>query len=443
MAPLTPNTLVAPSSSLGGAMPAPKTKSRIATDKLSLYGTADDRALLQAVSKSRECMVQLCRTGPGRFHVDSGVAALKALGYGVDSSGSATYDPQAGVVSRRLVELEAVLQVEQDLVRQGCGQFRRNTEQEAAMRAEELTRSAALADCQRQLQALVQQVAAERAAAALREQQTLHDLRASLTQSSKLAADVDVELLAAELKAAEHDVAVEQRQGVRRMELLVAANKIREKWRGRSRRAKDELAFKKATLELVSDWSSHFEDLLRGRVPPEQEHLRVLWECQMRCLRSKSHRCRWHPDVLSWCADVYRFNRKAYEAMAFGNTLILPHPDTVRHHCAQAVTRWGHNDEVYNKVGEDVAGWKRASREGVLKFDAINIHAGLAWRKVSWAPGRWLCVYYAVPHDTHTPYIYILSLCAQGLYKMCIDSFTEPLLDRFSSPQKHQHRAKT
>lgn len=215
------------------------------------------------------------------------------------------------------------------------------------MRAEELTRSAALADCQRQLQALVQQVAAERAAVALREQQTLHDLRASLTQSSKLAADVDVELLAAELKAAEHDVAVEQRQGVRRMELLVAANKIREKWRGRSRRAKDELAFKKATLELASDWSSHFEDLLRSRVPP------------------------------------------------------------------------------------------------VLKFDAINIHAGLAWRKVSWAPGRWLCVHYAVPHDTHTPYIYILSLCAQGLYKMCIDSFTEPLLDRFSSPQKHQHRAKT
>lgn len=134
---------------------------------------------------------------------------------------------------------------------------------------------------------------------------------------------------------------------LRRMELLVAANKIREKWRGRSRRAKDELAFKKATLELASDWSSHFEDLLRGRVPP------------------------------------------------------------------------------------------------VLKFDAINIHAGLAWRKVSWAPGRWLCVHYAVPHDTHTPYIYILSLCAQGLYKMCIDSFTEPLLDRFSSPRKHQHRAKT
>ena len=140
-------------------------------------------------------------------------------------------------------------------------------------------------------------------------------------------------------------------------------------------------------------------------------------ECQLRCLKSKSHKCHWHPDVLAWCADVYRTNRQAYEAMAFGNTLILPHPDTVRHHCARAVTRWGHNNETYDKLGEDVAEWERESREGVLKFDAINIHSGLAWRKVSGprdAAGptgrsRWhICAPHVHNMHMHT-YIYMLS----------------------------------
>ena len=112
LAPLTPNTLVAPTSSQEGAMPAPnpKVKSRTA---VCMYGTVDDKSLLDAVSKSADCMIRLGHAGPGRYQVASGVAALQALGYGVDSRGAATYNPQAGAISRRLAELESALQVEQ------------------------------------------------------------------------------------------------------------------------------------------------------------------------------------------------------------------------------------------------------------------------------------------------------------------------------------------
>ena len=39
--------------------------------------------------------------------------------------------------------------------------------------------------------------------------------------------------------------------------------------------------------------------------PPEQQHLRALWEDQLRCLKNKNHYCHWHPEVLAWCADVW------------------------------------------------------------------------------------------------------------------------------------------
>ena len=73
--------------------------------------------------------------------------------------------------------------------------------------------------------------------------------------------------------------------------------------------------------------------------------MRELYECQLRCLKNKSHRCRWHPEILTWCADVWRTDRRAYEQMANGNVLILPHPDTVRKYCSSAVAQPGHNIE--------------------------------------------------------------------------------------------------
>jgi hypothetical protein len=144
---------------------------------------------------------------------------------------------------------------------------------------------------------------------------------------------------------------------------VAAARKLQEKWRGRSRRAKQLAQDLRETLPLTSYWSSEFEKLLKGKAPPEQQHLRALWECQLRCLRSKSHRCRWHPEVMSWCADVWRRDRGAYEQMAFGNVLLLPHPDTVRKHCASSVEQPGHDPARYAAVGQEIKDWSVAERE--------------------------------------------------------------------------------
>jgi hypothetical protein len=132
-----------------------------------------------------------------------------------------------------------------------------------------------------------------------------------------------------------------------------------------------------------------FEKLLTGQgAPPEQAGLRDPYECQLRCLKLKAHKCRWHPRILEWCAEVWRRDRGAYEQVAYGNVLLLPHPDTIRKRCASALQAPGHNMALYARLGEESAtkGCSAAETHVVLKFDEINIQSGLAWRKVRTAP---------------------------------------------------------
>lgn len=70
--------------------------------------------------------------------------------------------------------------------------------------------------------------------------------------------------------------------------------------------------------------------------------------------------------------------------MAFGGVLILPHPDTVRKAASDCLAAPGHNIALYESLGPSGAtkGWTPAQREVILKFDEINIMAGLVWRKV-------------------------------------------------------------
>jgi len=87
------------------------------------------------------------------------------------------------------------------------------------------------------------------------------------------------------------------------------------------------------------------------RKRPRRLYLRHLIDCQAKCLQSKANRCRWHPAVLQWCADVWRRDRGAYEMMAFGDMMILPHPDTVRKHSSTLIARMGHDDALYQSLG--------------------------------------------------------------------------------------------
>ncbi len=327
------------------------------------------RKLLKAVSNNAAAMVQLNGIPRMASHDgEAGVVALQSLGWSHDGRGNATCDPSVGQVSRQLLfEQEQRRLCEQRLV-----VVQLQVEQASAqIAALTMDRYEPLASREHSISTAVlaaELADSERAFAAALVAQQQQDCDVALATSARQRQVDETELHARDFAA----------------ERLAAAQKIAEKWRGRGRRARELAAHLRETLPLTSEWSAEFEKLLKGQVPPDQEHLRVLWECQLRCLRSKSHRCRWHPEVLSWCADVWRRDRGAYEQMAFGGVLLLPHPDTVRKHATSGIAIPGHNVDLYASLGADGAtsGWTAAEREFVLKFDEVNVMSGLAWRKV-------------------------------------------------------------
>jgi hypothetical protein len=83
---------------------------------------------------------------------------------------------------------------------------------------------------------------------------------------------------------------------------LKALRLIREKFRKRSKRAKATATSLRQMYKVTSKDDEMMRRLIKQKgVPEEQRHLRALWECQLRCLFNKSHRCRWHPAILAWC----------------------------------------------------------------------------------------------------------------------------------------------
>ena len=127
-----------------------------------------------------------------------------------------------------------------------------------------------------------------------------------------------------------------------------------------------------------------FETLMTAEPPPAQRHLRLLLENQLATLRSKKGRCVWHVEVLDWCTDVYRRNPGAYQHMAHGGFLKLPHADTVRKLAARANLTSGECRELYDALRKRVEGLPpgKALREMALLFDEINIVGDAAFKVV-------------------------------------------------------------
>jgi hypothetical protein len=357
--------------------------------------TEDAELLFKAVARSATCMAEL---GAHPKAADNagvpGVLALRALGYDHDGYGNATHNERAGWYSNsKLVaqealfnEREARLQLEKNLAdlsqelqswRNGryLQQFLEQSERAhvAAIAAAEAAHANSKAEHAKAM--AEQRVELERAMSVCQKEVRLAQEHARLAvEQARAELAVSVKTLKGELISLERAAARTR-----------AAKLIADKWRKRSARAKKNAKTLRETLPLTEEWSKEFKQLLLGRgVPPEQDGLRELWECQLRCLHSKRHRCRWHPKVLAWCADIWYRDRGAYEQMAFGKVLILPHPDTIRKMCSRSIARPGHNDALYDSLGPEGAtkGWKDEEREVFLKFDEININAGLAWRQV-------------------------------------------------------------
>ena len=95
---------------------------------------------------------------------------------------------------------------------------------------------------------------------------------------------------------------------------------------------------------------------MKAETRPEQKNLRLLIADQLKILRSKSGRCKWHTAVLDWCTDVYRRNPGAYDHMALGGFLMLPDKDTCRKRAARVQATSGESKELMAKLKERVAG---------------------------------------------------------------------------------------
>jgi hypothetical protein len=156
---------------------------------------------------------------------------------------------------------------------------------------------------------------------------------------------------------------------------------------------------------------ARFAAVMAKTPPPRAKHIWTLWECQLRCLRNKSHRCVWPDEILKWCCNIWRKDRGAYELMWGGEVAMLPHPDRVRQVCAATYDKPGRNRDRSarrahsNRTCKDCAGaypthpvpslFRYATigqearirlesdqqRDMVLKADEINIRGDLVWKQ--------------------------------------------------------------
>lgn len=362
-----------------------------------------DKRLVVAVSATPWAMQFLgCRPVEARYAGESGAAALRAVGLHLDGSGQLRVANNASFISRELAaqQLGAVCTAQRGMAESVASLMQQLDEQRATAEAARGAYDEAVVALQSEHKAAIEASEASHAAelatgveSARAELERLqHDLDAACEQAARRGTSFKA-FRSAQAKHAgtcgRLAVAQQERDEARgdaeaAQAETAAAKTLQERYRGRSRRARKLAQRLQETLPLTSEWSKQFEALLRGQAPPEQAGLRDLWEDQLKCLASKRHYCRWHPRVLSWCADVWRRNRGAYEQMAFGDVLILPHPDTIRKHVARDVAHPGHDMARYEALGPEGAtkGWSESEREFILKFDEINISSGLAWRKV-------------------------------------------------------------
>ena len=132
-------------------------------------------------------------------------------------------------------------------------------------------------------------------------------------------------------------------------------------------------------LKLDAETRAFFETLMTAVTRPEQKNLRLLIEDQLKILRSKNGRCKWHTAVLNWCTDVYRRNPGAYEHMALGGFLKLPDKDTCRKRAARVQATSCESKELMAKLKARVADLPAERREMALLFDEVNILGDIGW----------------------------------------------------------------
>ena len=61
--------------------------------------------------------------------------------------------------------------------------------------------------------------------------------------------------------------------------------------------------------------------------------------------------------------------------------LLLPPPETIRKRCSAMYARAGHDNDRYDTIRSEMAQMSAMERNVVVKFDEVNIRAGLVWKE--------------------------------------------------------------
>ena len=329
---------------------APTPRARKAK-QFQCYGTEADVALVSEASRDERLMALLKaptrEKGQKRQGLDAGAAALKLLGVHRKPDGLLGWPTS-------LSSVEEVESLQQQLA-----------EAEAKLATAQAA-SAACIEAMKRSQAGVLEANQLREAAAA----SLHaadergqQLKAQLAKAQALAGKAGQ--LAGQLEQTE--ALSEQRR------------KAKECYRRQNLRSLEREEALKEMLPLSERWDEQFRHIVAGRVPPEQKHLKALWDDQMRCLKNKSHKCRWHPEILEWAAKIYRTDARAYEQFWAGGVIKAPHPDHVRKYCASA-NGTPDNDGRLKALAATAKDFSRRERQVVLKFDEVNCTGELTWK---------------------------------------------------------------
>ena len=254
-----------------------------------------------------------------------------------------------------------------------------------------------------------------REAALRKENETLRRQMTTVLELNETAAVATAEAQAA-AKAAQAEQAVNAQQLQHSNKVSEKRRTDKEKYRRRALKLKKKEKHYKEMLKMSDFWDEQFRRVATGVVPPEQASLKHLWECQLRALKNPSHRCRWHPKIMEWCAAhrhpallsapsrcpvalgspalllttphhtllrrcarVWRMDHRAYEQMAHGDVVILPHPDTVRKHCSNAAGEQDNSSRL-QLIADEVKDFSARGKQVAVKFDEVNTQCGLAFK---------------------------------------------------------------
>lgn len=115
------------------------------------------------------------------------------------------------------------------------------------------------------------------------------------------------------------------------------------------------------------------------------ELMAKLWQQQLQNLQRKPQGCRWHPEIISWCATLWAKSHGSYELFRDQGFLQLPSGRTLRRFLSQHALQEGIDGQHMQRVKEDAQQLEGPERMMMLVADEMHISvsgAARAWQEL-------------------------------------------------------------